>query len=491
MVNYYAICEFKDLNNRMDSKFLYYNQNQKIKDTNKYPIVRLKKVMDLIKSPAVFEENTEYRYYDTSIDSVTEKGEFKNYKLITKENKPSRAKQVALNGTLIVANLKTNKSKAAIVTDKEAGSIISSGYLIIKPKDNIDIEYLQTILHSQKVIYYLRQICSTGLGMANWSYNDLANIKIPLPPIEEQRRTLPLVKEKIAKLQEKIKKLEKEKEENSLQNIIDRVLEKNGIEYKKPNVIKNTIYGSVDFQNSTRELSINKLLFDEQRVYRHLPQGYKVKTINKLISEGIIVDVKDGNHGELHPKSSEYVEAGIPFIMANDIHPNGKINFEACKKITQERMATLRTGFAQNGDILLTHKGSMGLTAIINNNDYPVVILSPQVTYYRLNNAQKIINKLYLYNFFKSSIFQDVLKHYAKQSTRDYVGITKQKTIKIIIPPYDIQHRINEEINNVISKMYDYKSKIKKLKNKIELDLNKYILEGYSEDLFELEDSCL
>jgi type I restriction enzyme S subunit len=38
-----------------------------------------------------------------------------------------------------------------------------------------------------------------------------------------------------------------------------------------------------------------------------------------LVKDGILLKPQDGNHGEIHPKSSDYVEKGIPFIMSNNI----------------------------------------------------------------------------------------------------------------------------------------------------------------------------
>ena len=42
-----------------------------------------------------------------------------------------------------------------------------------------------------------------------------------------------------------------------------------------------------------------------------------------------------------------------------------------------------RLGFACNGDVLLTHKGTIGRAAILNYTD-DFVVLTPQVTCYRM-----------------------------------------------------------------------------------------------------------
>ena len=156
----------------------------------------------------------------------------------------------------------------------------------------------------------------------------------------------------------------------------------------------------------------------------------------------------DGNHGEKHPTSDEYVESGIPFLMASDIH-NGEVNIYSCKYITKERAERLDKGFARNGDVLLTHKATIGETAILSNLMTEYAMLTPQVTYYRIKNEERL-NREYLYSFFNSLDFQTELKTKAAQSTRPYIGITAQQNLKIILPTeIDEQRKIGLYFGNL------------------------------------------
>jgi type I restriction enzyme, S subunit len=38
-----------------------------------------------------------------------------------------------------------------------------------------------------------------------------------------------------------------------------------------------------------------------------------------LIKDEYIIGIQDGNHGESHSVSTEFVSEGIPFVMASDI----------------------------------------------------------------------------------------------------------------------------------------------------------------------------
>ncbi len=107
------------------------------------------------------------------------------------------------------------------------------------------------------------------------------------------------------------------------------------------------------------------------------------RTVRQLVDEGVIERPMDGNHGELHPKTSDFVPSGIPFIMASDLR-DGVLDLDNCAFITPQLAQTLRKGFAKTGDVLLSHKATMGRTAIVHDLPTPYVVLTPQVTYYRV-----------------------------------------------------------------------------------------------------------
>ena len=176
-------------------------------------------------------------------------------------------------------------------------------------------------------------------------------------------------------------------------------------------------------------------------------------TVQELVDLQIIEKPLDGNHGSIHPTSKDYVEDGIPFIMASDLS-NGLVNFSSCKFITEKQANTLRKGFSIAGDILLSHKATIGRTATVQENKYPFLVLTPQVTYYRVKDKQKL-NNLYLKYYFDSQYFQSILQQWAGSgSTRAYIGITEQLKLPIILPDIDTQNEIVEIINRLDQKIY-------------------------------------
>ena len=162
------------------------------------------------------------------------------------------------------------------------------------------------------------------------------------------------------------------------------------------------------------------------------------KTIGELVADGSILAVQDGNHGGSHPKASEYVPEGIAFVMASDF-TDGRLALERCKRLPKERTDRLRIGFAKTGDVLLTHKGTVGEVAIVPQvTDY--VMLTPQVTYYRVNADR--LDARYLALAFRGRDFQNQLDSISAQSTRPYVAISTQRHLRVPCPPLKTQRRI-------------------------------------------------
>lgn len=184
-------------------------------------------------------------------------------------------------------------------------------------------------------------------------------------------------------------------------------------------------------------------------------------TVQDLVDRSYIAPPMDGNHGEIHPKVSDYVASGVPFIMANNLN-DGYVDYENCAFITEQQACTLRKGFAKSKDVLITHKATLGRIAIVSN-EYETTILTPQVTYYR---ALNYISPEFLRYFFETSEFQKNFEAWAGAgSTRAYIGITKQLELPILLPNEDSMRAITESISKIEAMRYNNHLEIIKLSN--------------------------
>ncbi|CUJ89765.1 EcoKI restriction-modification system protein HsdS [Ruegeria denitrificans] len=164
-------------------------------------------------------------------------------------------------------------------------------------------------------------------------------------------------------------------------------------------------------------------------------------TVEELVAESVLAKPMDGNHGSIHPKSADYVPSGIPFVMASDLE-HGRVNTNSCSFISEAQANSLRKGFAKEGDVLISHKATIGRVAMVGKIESSFLMLTPQVTYYRVLKTD-ILDRRFLFYYFQSRPFLEVLGQWAGDgSTRAYLGITGQLKLPIMMPPINEQHEI-------------------------------------------------
>lgn len=176
-----------------------------------------------------------------------------------------------------------------------------------------------------------------------------------------------------------------------------------------------------------------------------IPEVWKCCTIEQLVSAGVIEKPMDGNHGNIHPKSGDFVSDGIPFVMANNLK-NGRVDLVGCSFIRKSQADALQKGFAKTGDVLLTHKATIGEIAIVGEINTDYIMLTPQVTYYRTTNPSELNNR-YLSYYFRSAPFQRILQSMSGGGTRSYIGITAQRELPIVSPPLNEQLKIADHLS--------------------------------------------
>lgn len=173
------------------------------------------------------------------------------------------------------------------------------------------------------------------------------------------------------------------------------------------------------------------------------PNGWTKLNVKEAVKQGYIARPLDGNHGEKHPKGDDYVPEGVPFLMAQDLKDK-RVDFTSCHFITEEQASTLKKGWAKEGDVLLTHKGTIGRVAIVQPSQYENMLLTPQITYYR---CLKDIDNEYLAAYFMTGFFVEQLERLTTGTTRACVTITQQEQLELIIPPVPMQRGFVKFVN--------------------------------------------
>jgi type I restriction enzyme S subunit len=168
----------------------------------------------------------------------------------------------------------------------------------------------------------------------------------------------------------------------------------------------------------------------QQTVIGLIPEDWIIISIQTALDEKYIDDQMDGNHGELYPRSHEFVGYGVPYIGANDFS-DGRVSFKNCKFISEARARKFKKGIAKNGDVLFAHNATVGPVALLEIDD-DFLVLSTTATYFRCNLEK--LNNLYFRYVLETRYFVDQYSSVMAQSTRFQVPITVQRKFFIAIP---------------------------------------------------------
>ena len=281
-----------------------------------------------------------------------------------------------------------DKIGIALLTDYDEG-LVSNIYTVFEVKDENELlpEYLMLWFSRPEFDRYAR-FKSHGSVREIMDWDEMCKVELPVPSIEKQRSIV-----------------------KAYNTITDRIELKRKI-------------------NDNLAAQCSCVMYEQYRSDAQNGNPWTKYTVQDLIDKKYIDPPMDGNHGELHPKASDYVATGIPFVMANNLS-DGFVDLSQCAFITEKQAKTLRKGFARPDDVLLTHKATLGRTAIVPEG-YEYIILTPQVTYYRVHKG---LSNVYLRYYFESSYFQSTLEAFAGGgSTRAYIGITKQCGLPVYLP---------------------------------------------------------
>ena len=115
--------------------------------------------------------------------------------------------------------------------DRDDIGLIGGEQILLRPLNNIDAKYL---LYLSKIFRHQLQLCATGIKVYRFKINDLKQLYIPLPPIEEQENIVSNIESKLKQLDERVK------------NHYDLIKE---LELLKQSLISEVVTGKMDVRN--------------------------------------------------------------------------------------------------------------------------------------------------------------------------------------------------------------------------------------------------
>ena len=118
---------------------------------------------------------------------------------------PSRARRRVRGGDILVSTVRTYLKAIAAVNEAPGNLIASTGFCVVRPKDELDASYAGWVAKSEE---FVDEVVSRSVGVSYPAINasQLVNIEIPLPPLDIQKRIAAFLDQRTAQIDGLIEK---------------------------------------------------------------------------------------------------------------------------------------------------------------------------------------------------------------------------------------------------------------------------------------------
>jgi type I restriction enzyme S subunit len=161
--------------------------------------VKLKFISSYNDETLAEDTDPDYEFCYIEISDVSLAAGVSNSTKLTFAVAPSRARRIVRAGDILVSTVRTYLKAIANVSGDASDLIASTGFCVVRPKPAIDARYLGWALKSD---VFVDEVVSQSVGVSYPAINPstLVDIKIPVPPPEQQIRISEFLSEKTYRL---------------------------------------------------------------------------------------------------------------------------------------------------------------------------------------------------------------------------------------------------------------------------------------------------
>ena len=329
--------------------------------------------------------------------------------------------QIVHKDSLIFKLIDLENIKTSRIGLSKWDGLVSPAYIILSSNGDILPNYAEKYFLNMWHEHIFNQLGSVGVR-SNLNKEDVLNLPIIKPPLNEQQQIASYLDKKTAKIDTTIAKNEE----------LIQLLEE-----KRVALINQVIAKGLNPDVPMKDSGVEWI--------GEIPEHWDVVPFKRLFD-----NIKDGTHG-----SFQRVADGEPLLSAKNVF-NDTINISENESlISQEDYNSIvANGFPKRNDLLLTIVGTIGRSCVYDK-DFPLAF-QRSVAFIRLTYDDP-----YFYNYFvKSDIFFSQLMINAKESAQKGVYLNDIKECLVIRPPIEIQSEIANYLQNHISKINKIISKI-------------------------------
>ncbi len=245
---------------------------------------------------------------------------------------------------------------------------------------------------------------SMSAAQPGLSVERIENLKIPVPPLPEQKAIADFLDRKTKQIDTLI---EKKQRQIAL------------LEEQRTALINQAVTQGLDPSVPMKDSGIEWL--------GEIPSHWEVKKLKYVTTK-----INDGTH-----VTPTYVAEGVPFLRVTDIQDE-KIDLESVKRIPEhEHNELFKRCDPEKGDLLLSKNGTIGITKVIDW-DYPFSIFVSLC----LIKFTEQINPYFFSYFFQSDVVNEQIHSSSKTTSVTNLHLDKIRELLTIVPSRDEQKKI-------------------------------------------------
>ena len=388
---------------------------------------------DWIESPYVIDKGIPYFTTGNIGDGVFKPSDSASF--ISKESFEELKCKFAYGGDLIFSRLNAPYGRSCLLPLSVGKCVIAVDNVILRTDQCKEfVCYVTQCPGYQKMIEGL----SAGTAMKRISRTRLGNVKIPLPPLAEQRSIATFLNKKCCAIDSLIA---------SKQALLEKLEE-----YRKA-VITKAVTKGLNPNVNMKDSGISWI--------GEIPSNWQIVKVKQVTSL-----VTDGAHVAPETENGVY-----DFVSTVDID-NDTIDFNSCLKTSESSYEYLvATKCKPNiGDVLISKDGTVGKTVVVKDDRNFVVASSLVILRPKVN----LVMPYFLNYALRSNIVQETLASLMHGAGLKRVSVEKNANLQIVLPPIGEQQEIisflDEKcsaINCLISKEQETVKKLREYRSSL------------------------
>lgn len=267
---------------------------------------------------------------------------------------------------------------------------------------------------------------------------------------------------------------------SKLDEINDLGFEGAGLKHLQKDYLLNIVIPNIEQKKQTkiadyldeRCSKINKTIEDNKKIIEFLEEYKQSKIDEKLMPKNDWQRIRIKNIAELHGrigwqglKASEFIDEG-PYLVTGTDFKNGKVNWETCYHISEERYEEAKDIQLKKHDLLITKDGTVGKLAYIENLPNKASLNSHLLLIRPINN---ICSNMYLYWQLQTTHF---IRYYKLQSS----GTIMESLTQEAFSNYGFSVPSQNEQNSIINYLGKFCDRLDKV-----IEYRKQIIEKLEE----------